>query len=545
MPSSRSRRPDDDDDDDRPRRGRRDDDDDDDERPRRKRRDDDDDEARSRRRRDDDDERPRKRRRREEDETPSGGKTGIVIGAVIGLVVVIGVVVAVVATRKPRNSTDTPTNNTPGDITTPPGFRPPVSGPTPTVDAEGLPIGNDLDSVLVRLKHRFQQNDFFRYQLETENLRFLNKPDLTRRVEVFRILRTHAGAPTTQPQVGTIPFLAWQRAMDWTKKDDVPELSKMLTAEKVEQRQSDLFGKLAAFKDPRCAEAVAPFLASQERRNAAETMLKELDSSIEPFVLPYLGATNAKETRVAALQVVSAVGTKESVKLVEPMTRDPDLQVSHHAKIVFEKMSKNFGVEMDLAAVVKALKDGIAAQNAGAINDAYQQLTKAYRADHPKRADVFKGLLDCCAVNDPKGFGKLAAIGGALKWSSKDDVEAINGLLVSTGGESVVFLKLKEYKDPKSADVVASFLAVPLKMNEAVAVLKEIGTGAEKSVQPFASRAAPNGVAIPFATRLAAIELLGDIGTGNSVGGLKQLAADPMVQAAANKSLMKILARLK
>ena len=506
----------------------------------------DDEDDRPRRRRDaDDDEPPRKRRRRDgDDEAPSGAKVGIIVAAVLGLLAVVVTVIAVVATRKPRDSNDSSTAGTTADGTMPNGGHQ-GGGTIPAFDAEGLPLGNDLDSVLVRLNHRFRQNDFFRYQLEVENLRLLRGPAFTRGSEVFRTLRAHAGTPASQPQVGTIPFLAWQQTMTWATKDEVPELSKMLTAERVETRQSDLFGKLATFKDPRCAEAVAPFLASPQRRNAAETLLKELDSTAERFVLPYLGAGNARETRVAALQVISAVGTKESVKVVEAMTRDPDLTVNHHAKIVFEKMSKEFGVELDLMAVVKALKDGIAAQNPGAINDADQQLTKAYRPDHPKRAEVFRGLLECCAVSDPKGLGKRAAFVGVLKWSSKDDVEALCSLLVASGGESVVFLKLKEYKDARSADTVAAFLTVELKIGEAAAVLKEIGAGAEKAVLPYALRAAPNGAAIPFATRLAAIDLLGDIGAADSVTVLRQGTADPTVQAAANKALAKVLARAK
>lgn len=508
--------------------------------------DEDDDDDRPRRRRDDDDQPPRKRRRRDEDdESPSGARVGIIVAAALGLLAVVVAVVAVVATRKSRDPGDAPTAGESAEAAAPDGGRPQRGRAALGTDAEGLPLGNDLDSILVRLNHRFRQNDFFRYQLEVGNLHRLKGPGFTRGPEVFRTLRAHAGAPASQPQVGTIPFLAWQQAMAWATKGEVPELSKMLTAERVEPRQSDLFGKLAAFKDPRCAEAVAPFLASPQRRNAAETLLKELDSTAEPFVLPYLGAGNARETRVAALQVVSAVGTKESVKYVEVMTRDPDPTVNHHAKIVFEKMSKDFGVELDLLAVVKALKDGIAAQNPAAINNADQQLTKAYRPDHPRRAEIFKGLLECCAVSDPKGYGKRAAFVGALKWSSKDDVGTLCSLLVASGGESVVFLKLKEYKDPRSAETLAAFLAVPLKTSEAAAALKEIGAEAERAVLPYAMKAAPNGAAIPFATRLAAIDLLGDIGTADSVPVLRQGTADLTVQAAANKALAKVLARAK
>jgi hypothetical protein len=242
---------------------------------------------------------------------------------------------------------------------------------------------------------------------------------------------------------------------------------------------------------------------------------------------------------------VAQIGTKESAKIVEPMTRDADLLVNHHAKIVFEKLSKKFGTEQDLLAAVRALKEGIAAQNPNAIIDGERQLDKAYRADHPQRAAIFKELVECCKVPDPKGYGKRAAFLGALKWSSKDDLGVLCELLVSSGGESVVFLKLKEYKDPKCAQTVAVFLTVPLKGGEAADVLKAIGAPAEKAVIPYTMRAYPNGAEIPFATRSAAIELLGDIGTRECIPVLRQHAAELAVQAAANKALAKVVSRAK
>ena len=498
---------------------------------------------------DDDDDRPRRRRRDEDGPRSRRRKsnTAVVVAIVLGSLLAVGVVVviALVAARNNQSHESDDDASTGGTITPSPFGGGAPGGNVPAFDAEGLPTGKDLDSALVRLNYRYRQNNYHFYWLELEHLKTLRKPDFTRGGEVFRALRNHAGAPAAQPPAGTIPFVAWRAALEWASKDEVPELCRMLAAERVRERQSDLFGKLAQFKDPRCAETVAPFLASPERRNAAEQLLKELDSTAERFVLPYLAANHARETRVAALQVVAAVGTRDTARVVEAMTRDPDLTVNHHAKIVFEKLSKQFGVEQDLLAVVKALKDGIAAQNPNAIIDADQQLTKAYRPDHPKRAEVFKGLIECCAVPDPKGYGKRAAFVGALTWSSKDDVEALCGLLIASGGESVVFLKLKEYKDPKCAEAVAAFLAVPLKGPEAAAVLKEIGAPAEKAVLPYTLRAAPNGAAIPFATRSAAIELLGDIGTAACVPFLRQYAADPAVQAAANQALAKVLARTK
>lgn len=453
--------------------------------------------------------------------------------------------VAVAALGCKKKPKPEPADDTPGSSSIPPVVVAP-GRPVVSFDAEGLPVGNDLDSILVRLNHRYKQGNYFLYQLETENLRYLKKQGpVARSAEVFQILRGHAGALTAQPPLASIPFVAWQRAMDWVSRDEVPELGRMLLAERVEARQSDLFTKLAEYKDPRCAEAVAPFLASPARRGSAEYLLKELDSTAERYVLPYLGANNAKETRVAALQVVAAVGTAESAKIVEAMTRDADLQVKHHAKIVFEKLSQRFGTEQDLTAALAALRDGIATMNGSAIHDSSEQLDKAYRPDHPKRAEIFKGLIECCKVPDPKGFGKRAAFLGAMKWSAADDVGTLCELLLFTGGDSVVFLKLKEYKEPKCAETVAAFLTVDLKRAEAAEVLKVIGAPAEQAVAPYSLRAAPNGTEIPFAVRVAAIELLGDIGTKECIPLLRQHAMELKVQGDANKALAKVLARTK
>ncbi len=397
----------------------------------------------------------------------------------------------------------------------------------------------------MRLNHRFGQNDFFRYQLETENLRFLKTPTFARGGDVFRTFQRHTGSPNAQPRVGTIAFTAWQQTLTWASKNEVPELCRMLRTEQLEARQSDLLGKLADFKDPRCAEAVAPFLAVPARRGQAEHLLMALDSTAEKFVLPYLAANHDKDTRVAALQVVAAVGTAESAKVVEVMTRDADLYVNHHAKIVFDKLAQKYGAEQDLTAAVTALKNGIAAQDGSAIQNSSQQLDKAYRPDHPKRAEIFKRLIECCKVPDPKGYGKSAAFLGAMKWSTAADVAALCELLIASGGESVVFLKLKEYKDPRTAETLAAFLAAPLKSAEAADAIKAIGGAAERAVFPYTLRAYPNGVEVPFATRLAAIELLGDIGTVESVPVLRQHAMELNVQAAANQALNKLAGRLK
>lgn len=412
-------------------------------------------------------------------------------------------------------------------------------------DAEGLPIGNDYDAVMVRLNHRFQQNNFHLYQLEMWNVRALKGPGFTRGAEVFRTLRGHAGTPAVQPSVHAIPFHAWQQAMEWASKGEVPELCQMLGTERLEPRQSDLFNKLTTFKDPRCAAAVAPFLAVPARRSSAEHLLKQLDATAEPFVLPYLAANQDKDTRVAALQVVAEVGTAQSARAVEAMTRDTDLLVNHHSKIVFEKLSRKFGVEQDLLAVVAALKAGITAENAVAITDNGNKLDAAYKPNHPQRAAIFKGLVECCYAPDPKGYGKRASFLGALKWSSADDLAVLCKLLADSGGESVVFLKLKEYKDPRTADAVAAFLANPLKSAEAAEVLKAIGGPAERAVAVYALPTYPNGTAVPFATRLAAIDLLGDIGTKDCVPLLRQLTADGNVQAAANKALLKVANRVR
>jgi E3 Ubiquitin ligase len=476
----------------------------------------------------------------------SKAKTSLIFMAVSGGVTLILAIVLIVMlvnrNKEGRNSGDglfaNNSTNGPGTDNTP-GFN------VPQFDAEGLPTGNSLDSILVRLNHQYQKNDVFRYQIEIENLRIVRKQYAARSGEVFRTLRGHAGNLTAPPAFNSIPPIAWRQMLEWATADDSLELFRMFRAERLHDRQLDLFHKIEKFQDPRCAEAMALYLTSPEYRNGAEEFLKKLDPSVEKFVLPFLAANYDKDTRVAALQILLKIGTKECAKYVEPMTRDNEPFVKHNARIVFEKLSKDYGIEQDLMAVVKSLKDGIAAQNPSMINDASDQLDKAYRADHPLRAEVLKGLIECLKTADPKNYAKRATYLGITKWSSKDDIEALCGVLVFTGGDSTIFSKLKEYKDPKCVETVVAFLANGLKMGEASAVLVAVGAPAEKAVFPYTLPFAPNGAQIPFGTRLAAIEVLGEIGTKESVLLLRQLTTDRTVQAAANKSLAMVTSRIK
>ena len=223
------------------------------------------------------------------------------------------------------------------------------------IGREGMPAGADLDSVLTRLNDNLQRADFHLYQLELANLRvFKQKPDFKRRADVLRVLRGLASIPNGQGQPFSFADTAWRELLAWMDKGDTLDLCQMLAAERSESRQSDIFGKLREWKDPRCAQSIAAYLAVEQRRFDAANVLKLLDSTAEKAVLPYLAANQDKETRRAAIDVVGEIGTIEGAKIIEAMTRDTDLQVSSVAKRIFFALSKKFPVDQDLLATVKA-----------------------------------------------------------------------------------------------------------------------------------------------------------------------------------------------
>ena len=153
--------------------------------------------------------------------------------------------------------------------------------------------------------------------------------------------------------------------------------------------------------------------------------------------------------------------------------------------------------------------------------------------------------MECCKSVGANGYGKREAYLGALKWSTHDDIEAICGLLTASDGEGVVFQKLKEYKDPRSAQSVAAFLPNFFKQQDAIAVLQAIGASAEKAVIPYAAKFAPNGVETNLGARIAIIGLLGDIGTKESIPVLKQIAQEFGLTNPATTAINKILNRGK
>jgi hypothetical protein len=177
---------------------------------------------------------------------------------------------------------------------------------------------------------------------------------------------------------------------------------------------------------------------------------------------------------------------------------------------------------------------------------ALKELGELYKPDHPKRTDVLNLLLTVALNGHPHLRGD--ALTEACRWSSKDDVPKMCEILVSCkdgGMESIVFNKLKEYKDPRSTVAVASFITNFFKRQEAADVLRAIGPPAQKAVLPFAKVTGPDGQPANFDTRRFAVEILGDIGTKDSVPLLRLLSDDPQpfVREAAVAALKKVKAR--
>ena len=423
------------------------------------------------------------------------------------------------------------------------GFEEPPQPPPMRDPEDDLPKGNDLDSVLARFKIRVERKQF-QWRDELRQIALLFRPDHPRRSDVFKFLMGY----TENPDV----FLrsdARREALKWASKSDVPTLCKLMTAERDGGVQREIMQKLKELNDPAAAETLAIFL-KDHLRGEAEQALKGMGSGAEKFVIPYTKEGYDRDTRAAAIRVLESIATMEGGKVVEQLTRDADDHVNRTARGSFEALGKRLGIARDVDAILAALDSSILAKNGGKFNQFLNDLKSGYMADHPKRAEVFKALtvFALAAAADPQGFGRNELGVEFARWSSKDDVPALSEVLVAVkegNSESAILAKLKEFKDPRCADAVATFIANFFKKNEAATVLRAIGPSAEKSLHTYVRGKTPDGKEVGPFDRQTAIEVLGDIGTTESVPVLQSLLKDFFMGKHASAAMANIQARKK
>lgn len=181
-------------------------------------------------------------------------------------------------------------------------------------------------------------------------------------------------------------------------------------------------------------------------------------------------------------------------------------------------------------------------------------LRKHVPTDHPRRAEVFKALLDIgYAKKDP--LSKDLLVRTAVPYADKAEIPAL--LDIPNHGPYVnlvwgnVLTRLAELKDPSCAEVVARSLPFDhgrtLHQREAAKVLRAIGPAAEPAVRPYARPTLPAGGENLIESRELAIEVLGDIGNEETVAFLQEQRAEapPRITGAIDRAVKAIQSRKK
>jgi HEAT repeat protein len=148
-------------------------------------------------------------------------------------------------------------------------------------------------------------------------------------------------------------------------------------------------------------------------------------------------------------------------------------------------------------------------------------------------------------LTDPDLFTRMAALKAHVAWADKDGVSTYYDLLKADKdfpSRAILIEALAKLDGARAAEAIAARLTDGADRGAANKALKAIGPDAEKAVLPYL--ASPD-----FNTRIAACQVLEQIGTSASVEALKK-AADgldgnlaPGVNRAADKAIAAISAR--
>jgi hypothetical protein len=192
----------------------------------------------------------------------------------------------------------------------------------------------------------------------------------------------------------------------------------------------------------------------------------------------------------------------------------------------------------DFDSLVQQVKEKNEANDVFGMKNVLERVEKNIPKNHPRRAEVFKVLNEGSKSANVFIRGDCTTI--AAKYAGKEDVQELLAMLKENRNvfsEGEIFKKLEELKDPASAELMASYLKELGKRGHVVKILKAIGAPAENAVSQYLND--PD-----YFTRASAIELIGDIGTRQSIPALQQIAAEDRRQSNnAKKAIQKILQR--
>jgi hypothetical protein len=164
---------------------------------------------------------------------------------------------------------------------------------------------------------------------------------------------------------------------------------------------------------------------------------------------------------------------------------------------------------------------------------ALRGLRKYIPPDHPRHAEVFHALVKLGRDKKSDPYAKDSLLGIATEYAGKDEVPEVVALVDEERNSqslyAVAIKRLKELKDPSCIPAAVRWWTTRSNGRvdaQADALLRALGPAAEKAIQPYA---APNPPMVPIqeiAIRRAAISLLADIGTANSLPVLQSVLSD-------------------
>lgn len=156
------------------------------------------------------------------------------------------------------------------------------------------------------------------------------------------------------------------------------------------------------------------------------------------------------------------------------------------------------------------------------------RFTSTFPPSHERRAEVYKALVEI-ATGPLPDKERESYIYWVARYAGKENVANLLSLARTyPAASSEVFKRLGELKEPSTFPAIAAMLNDKegvLRLRSA-STLKAIGAPAEKAVQPYARPTGPDGKPNDFVLRTVAVQILGEIGTAESLPLLQSLFND-------------------
>ena len=322
----------------------------------------------------------------------------------------------------------------------------------------------------------------------------------------------------------------------WHTPEAVPALIQCL-----EDRltRSTAMTALAETGDPRAADAIAAWL--DERGGMARLALEGMGEVGEKAVLRYVRHDD-EGLRSQSIGLLREMGGKASYAVLEPLTRDADPEL---ARLTAEVVAQIRLRHPDLPKPTPPTQAERLAQLMGDLDSAQDfrrsQALEALQKMAPlaeRREAVALKVAPFLSHNSLPT--QMHAVKALAVWHTEKTLPAIIGCADASQSllRGAAFDALAQVKAPEAAKAVAAHLADD--RSRASSALVAMGPVAEEAVLPYATQQDKQA-------RLAAIQILGKIGTQKSIPTLRRLLKyeDGLIRSYARTAGRAILSREK